>query len=116
MSEVLTQFDVDPARQREMHAAIHEEAKRLARMIDDYLNITRLEAGARALRKVPVRVDAIVERVALLLNPIGANRGFRSCASSKKGYQSLKPIRICWLKRSPMSWAMLLSTVHAPQR
>jgi len=75
MSEVLTQFDVDPARQREMHAAINEEAKRLARMIDEYLNITRLEAGARPLRKMPLRVEAIVERVVLLLNPLGATRG-----------------------------------------
>lgn len=75
MSEILTQFDVDPRRQREMHAAINDEAKRLARMIDDYLNITRLEAGARPLRKIPLRVEAIVERVVLLLNPLGATRG-----------------------------------------
>ena len=77
MSEVLTQFDVDPARQREMHAAINEEAKRLARMIDEYLNITRLEAGARPLRKIPLKVETIVERVALLLNPVAAARGIR---------------------------------------
>jgi two-component system phosphate regulon sensor histidine kinase PhoR len=85
MSEVLTQFDVDRARQREMHAAIHEEAKRLARMIDDYLNITRLEAGARTLRKVPLRVEAIVERVALLLNPVGASRHIPIFCELEKG-------------------------------
>jgi len=44
MSEVLAQFDVDPDRRREMHLAINEESKRLARMIDEYLDITRLEA------------------------------------------------------------------------
>jgi two-component system phosphate regulon sensor histidine kinase PhoR len=85
MSEVLTQFEVDPARQHQMHAAIHEEAKRLARMIDDYLNITRLEAGARVVRKVPLRVEAIVERVALLLNPIGANRGIPIVCEFEEG-------------------------------
>jgi PAS domain S-box-containing protein len=90
ISEVLTQFDVDRARQREMHAAIHEEAKRLARMIDDYLNITRLEAGARALRKVPLRVEAIVERVALLLNPIGANRGIPILCEFEEGLPVIK--------------------------
>jgi signal transduction histidine kinase len=58
-----------------MHVAINEEAKRLARMIDEYLNVTRLEAGARPLRKIPLRVEAIVERVVLLLNPLGATRG-----------------------------------------
>src|SRR3979411_2157912 len=75
MSEVLTQFDVEPGRGGEQDGAINEEAKRLARMIDEYLNITRLEDGARPLRKVPLRVEAIVERVVLLLNPLGATRG-----------------------------------------
>jgi signal transduction histidine kinase/CHASE2 domain-containing sensor protein len=75
MSEVLAQFDVDPDRRREMHAAINEEAKRLARMIDEYLDITRLEAGARPLRKTPLRVDALIERVLLLLDPLASSRG-----------------------------------------
>lgn len=75
MSEVLAQFVVEPGRQREMHAAINGEAKRLARMIDEFLNITRLEAGARPLRKSPLRVDALMERVFLLLDPIASSRG-----------------------------------------
>ena len=75
MSEVLAQFDVDPGRRREMHTAINEEAKRLARMIDEYLDITRLEAGARPLRKMPLRVDALIERVLLLLDPLASSRG-----------------------------------------
>jgi PAS domain S-box-containing protein len=90
MSEILTQFDVDPARQREMHAAINEEAKRLARMIDDYLNITRLEAGARPLRKIPLRAEAIVERVVLLLNPIGATRGIPIACEFEEGLPVVK--------------------------
>jgi PAS domain S-box-containing protein len=75
MSEVLAQFDVDPDRRREMHVAINEEAKRLARMIDEYLDITRLEAGARPLRKTPLRVQALVERALLLLDPLASSRG-----------------------------------------
>jgi PAS domain S-box-containing protein len=73
MSEVLAQFDVDPDRRREMHLAINEESKRLARMIDEYLDITRLEAGARPLRKTTLRVDALVERVLLLLGPLASS-------------------------------------------
>jgi signal transduction histidine kinase len=75
MSEVLAQFDVDPDRRREMHVAINEEAKRLARMIDEYLDITRLEAGARPLRKAPLRVQPLVERALLLLDPLASSRG-----------------------------------------
>jgi len=37
-----------------MHAAINQEAKRLARMIDEYLDITRLEPG-RAPAETPLR-------------------------------------------------------------
>jgi signal transduction histidine kinase/CHASE2 domain-containing sensor protein len=75
MSEVLAQFDVEPDRRRDMHVAINDEAKRLARMIDEYLDITRLEAGARPLRKTPLRLEALVERVLLLLDPVASSRG-----------------------------------------
>jgi signal transduction histidine kinase/CHASE2 domain-containing sensor protein len=75
LSEVLSKFDVDPNRRREMHAAINQEAKRLARMIDEYLDITRLEAGARPLRKTPLRVEPLIERVLLLLDPVAMSRG-----------------------------------------
>jgi two-component system, OmpR family, phosphate regulon sensor histidine kinase PhoR len=77
MSEVLAQFDVETERRREMNAAINEEAKRLGQMIDEYLDITYLEASARQLRKTPLRVDTLVERVLLLLNPWAASRGIR---------------------------------------
>jgi two-component system phosphate regulon sensor histidine kinase PhoR len=77
MSEVLAQFDVEAERRREMNAAINDEAKRLARMIDDYLDITKLEAGARPLRKSPLHVDALVERILLLLEPLAASRRIR---------------------------------------
>jgi signal transduction histidine kinase len=59
-------------------------------MIDDYLNITSLEAGARPLRKIPLRVEAIVERVALMLNPIGATRGIPIACQFEEGLPVLK--------------------------
>jgi PAS domain S-box-containing protein len=77
MSEVLTQFDVESQRRQEMNAAINDEAKRLAQMIDEYLDITYLEAGARPLRKTPLRVEVLVERILLLLEPLAASRGIR---------------------------------------
>lgn len=77
MSEVLAQFEVDATRRREMHLAINDEAKRLSRMINEYLDITRLESGARPLRLAPVRIAALVERVLLLLDPLAARRDIR---------------------------------------
>lgn len=77
MSEVLSQYDVDQKRRREMHLAINEEAMRLARMINDYLDITRLESGARPLRLAPARVAPIVERALLMLDPLAEQREMR---------------------------------------
>jgi signal transduction histidine kinase/CHASE2 domain-containing sensor protein len=77
MSEVLSQFELAAEQRREMHLAINDEAKRLARMIDEYLDITRLESGARPLRLAPVRVAALLDRALLMLEPIAAQREIR---------------------------------------
>lgn len=70
MSEVLAEFEMEPDRRREMHSAINEEARRLARMIDEYLDITRLEVRARPLRKEALHPRNLVEHVLLLLEPV----------------------------------------------
>ena len=77
MSEVLAKFDVDAERGRKMHLAIHEEALRLSRMIDEYLDITRLESGVRQLRLEPARPAQILERVLMILDPVASQRQIR---------------------------------------
>lgn len=74
MSEVLTEHAVEPESQRKMLLTINTEAKRLASMINEYLDITRLEAGAQKANFAPVNVESLVERSLLLLEPIAANR------------------------------------------
>ena len=77
MSELLASYDMEPARLKEMSGAINSEAKRLTRMITDYLDIARLESGATVLRPTPLRVETLVERTLLLLDPIASGRGIR---------------------------------------
>jgi signal transduction histidine kinase len=77
MSELMAQFELDPERSREMSIAIHDEAKRLTHMIGEYLDITRLESGTTVLRRAAVRIEAIVERTLLMLDPLAAERGIR---------------------------------------
>lgn len=77
MSEVLAQFDVPDERRREMHLAINDEAKRLAHMIGEYLDIAKLESGRRALRLAPVATASLIHRVVLLLEPLAAQRNIR---------------------------------------
>jgi signal transduction histidine kinase/CHASE2 domain-containing sensor protein len=74
MSEVLAEFEVDDERRREMHLAINDEAKRLSHMINEYLDISKLESGARPLRITAVRIGSLVDRVLLLLDPVAAQR------------------------------------------
>jgi signal transduction histidine kinase len=75
ISEVLSQFEVDAGRLRQMHSAINQEAKRLARMIDEYLDLARLESGAHPMRLSYTRLDALLHRILLLLEPVAARRG-----------------------------------------
>ena len=77
MTELLADYELDAPRRREMHLAINDEVKRLARMITQYLDITRLESGATVLRPSPVRVEAILDRLLLLLEPVAAKKGIR---------------------------------------
>jgi len=60
-----------------MNLAINDEVKRLTRMISEYLDITRLESGATAMRTAAVRADVLMERTLLLLDPVAAKRGIR---------------------------------------
>lgn len=77
MSEVLMQFDIEAVRRHEMHQTIHEAAQRLSRMIDEYLDLSRLESGARPLRLTAVRLAALVENTVLLIEPLAAQRGIK---------------------------------------
>jgi signal transduction histidine kinase len=77
MSELLAQFELDPDRRREMSIAIHDEAKRLTNMIGEYLDITRLESGTTVLRRTAVRIETVIERALLMLDPLAAQRRIR---------------------------------------
>ena len=77
MTELLAAYDVEPVRRREMNLAINDEVKRLTGMITGYLDITRLESGATAMRLSPVRAESILERILILLEPVAAQRQIR---------------------------------------
>jgi two-component system phosphate regulon sensor histidine kinase PhoR len=77
MTELLAAYDVEPGRRREMNLAINDEVKRLTRMITGYLDITRLESGATAMRLSPVRAESILERILILVEPVAGQRQIR---------------------------------------
>ncbi len=77
MTELLANYEMDPARRKEISSAINGEVKRLTCMITEYLDITRLESGATPLRKTPAKVEPLLQRIVLLLGPIAAQRKIR---------------------------------------
>ena len=74
MSELLTDHEIEPEAQGKMLSTINSEAKRLARMVNEYLDITRLESGAQKARFAPVNIDDLIEQTLLLLEPLAARR------------------------------------------
>ena len=96
MTELLAAYDVEPVRRREMNLAINDEVKRLTRMITDYLDITRLESGATAMRLSPVRAESLLERILILLEPVAAQRHIRLVRNFPDGSAARSsPIPIC---------------------
>jgi signal transduction histidine kinase len=77
MTELLANYELPSDRRREMNLAINDEVKRLTRMISEYLDITRLESGATAMRPAAVRAEHLLERTLLLLDPVAGKRRIR---------------------------------------
>jgi two-component system phosphate regulon sensor histidine kinase PhoR len=89
MTELLADYDVGPERRREMNLAINDEVKRLARMISEYLDITRLESGVTVLRPSPLHLDTLIERVLVMLDPVAGQRGIRLVRNFAAGLPAL---------------------------
>jgi two-component system phosphate regulon sensor histidine kinase PhoR len=85
MTELLANYEMDPVRRKEISSAINSEVKRLTGMITEYLDITRLESGATTLRKKPVKVEALLQRIVLLLEPVAAQRKISLRLTSSPG-------------------------------
>lgn len=61
-SELLLMEDVSPDEQRLWITTIHEEAIRLSALVDDLLDLSRIEAGEVVLSQQPSQLSEIVER------------------------------------------------------
>lgn len=71
----LAAHQVDEA--REPIAMIHDSAAQLRRLIDDLLEVQRIEAGRLVLKMKNVDVPPLIERAADLMTPIARDKGIR---------------------------------------
>jgi two-component system phosphate regulon sensor histidine kinase PhoR len=66
-SELMARGDADPAKAREWSAVINEESERLNRLVDDLLDVSRIEAGKKlSVVRRTVELKPLMERVASL--------------------------------------------------
>lgn len=61
-AELLLNRDYDQATRRRFLSIIHEEGLRLTALINDFLDLQRLESGRQAINLEPTDVQAVVER------------------------------------------------------
>ncbi len=64
-----------PAKARQLVDIANRNAERLARLVDDLLQVQRLEAPIDDLKLVPVPLDALLERAAREIGPMALKRG-----------------------------------------
>lgn len=74
MSELLTEHDVLPEARLRMLATINAESKRLGRMINEYLDLTRLESRIQKAHFNNVNPTDLLDQTLLLLEPLAAQR------------------------------------------
>lgn len=77
MTELLSQYEIEPARRKELHLAIHDEVKRMGRMISEYLDLTRLEAGKAPVQFIPMRIEPVIDRAVLMFEPLALQKRIR---------------------------------------
>ncbi len=73
------------AGQRELLESARDDADRLLRILDSLLDLTRLEAGASALEREPVAVEALLAAVAAEARAFIAAAGQRLVISAENG-------------------------------
>lgn len=72
---LLVTEDLDPAVQRQFLQTIHREATRMGNLVNDILELSRLESGRIRLAREPVSLNAVVEEAAALLGQQAHDKG-----------------------------------------
>jgi two-component system phosphate regulon sensor histidine kinase PhoR len=68
--EMLIDGEADDQRtQREFYDVIQNEANRLSRLIDDILNISRIESGLIKVRKAPLSLTVVIKEAIEVISP-----------------------------------------------
>ncbi|CAG0991972.1 partial Alkaline phosphatase synthesis sensor protein PhoR, partial [Geobacteraceae bacterium] len=85
-SEILLRYDVDDAEKRKKFVGIiHNEAERLTRMINDLLDLTKIEAGRLELYPEPLELEPIFSKALVTTQPLFAEKGINVASEIEAG-------------------------------
>lgn len=77
-SEILLRYEVDdPEKRRKFVSVIHNEAERLTRMINDLLDLSKIEAGRLELHPEPLELEPVFSRALATTHPFLAQKGIK---------------------------------------
>jgi signal transduction histidine kinase len=72
---LLTDEDLSPSTQKKFLETINREAMHLGRMVNDFLDLARLESGRTRLEREPVNMEKLARETMMLLLPQADERG-----------------------------------------
>jgi len=96
MNHLLLESALTETQRRQLELA-NESAQALLSIIDDILDISKLEAGRVELENIPLNIEAMVESVVSLLGPRADDKGIElraSIDSGAKGWFTGDPTRL----------------------
>ena len=81
-SEILLRYDVDDVeKRRKFVSIIHDEAERLTRMINDLLDLSRIEAGRLEMSPLELSLEPVFARAVDATQPLCAEKGISVISS-----------------------------------
>jgi signal transduction histidine kinase len=94
--ELMEDERMDDARRREFLGLMSQETRRLERLIEEQLELVRLDAGALPLEREPVDLTELAERIALARRPLfdRADVTLRTAGPSRMRLVDADPARI----------------------
>ena len=76
-SEVMSRYPLDEARRQQLTELIHRESRRLATLVERFLDVERLSAGEMELRRQSVSLRSLVERTMERVQPLAGRKNIQ---------------------------------------
>ena len=90
-TEILLSYDdVDPNTQKEFLNIINEESERLTRLINDILDLSKIEAGRTGWKIQPVSITEITEYTVRLLQSVAAEKNLQVVTEVSKNLPMIR--------------------------